>query len=117
MKLGWMTVLGLSVALGCTAQQAAVKTDEPVATQAPAAAEPAKEAHAGMQPPLDDATGAKKAFDAKPQPGEKALCAVSDEPFLVTAETKTAEYEGKWYAFCCDDCVPEFEADPAKYAN
>jgi YHS domain-containing protein len=85
---------------------------------APAAATAAAtEAHAGMQPPLADATGATRAFDTKPKPGDKAICAVSGEALTVTAETKTAQHGGKYYAFCCDECAPEFAANPAKFAN
>lgn len=105
-------VLALSVALfaiGCT--KAAVREEAPTTAQ-PAPAQ----THTNVQPLADSADGAVKAFDHKPEPGEKALCAVSDEPFTITAETKTAEYEGKWYAFCCDECAPAFAADPAQYA-
>ncbi len=28
----------------------------------------------------------------------------------------TYVYDGKTYAFCCDDCVDKFKKDPAKYA-
>ena len=34
----------------------------------------------------------------------------------VTAETEfTTELEGVAYYFCCDDCLQQFVADPAKY--
>jgi YHS domain-containing protein len=34
----------------------------------------------------------------------------------VTAETEfTMEYEGVTYYFCCEDCMQQFVADPAKY--
>ena len=29
----------------------------------------------------------------------------------------TAEYDGKVYHFCCEDCEAEFKKDPAKYAK
>lgn len=103
----------LVFAVACT--KGDVKPDA-VATTQPAA-QPAEEGHTNVQPALDSTAGATKAFDHKPQAGEKAICAVSGEPFTVTAETKTAEHEGKWYAFCCDECAPEFAANPAKFAN
>lgn len=110
-----MTVAALLGA--CVTPQAATRpAPEP---EPPAAAAPAptadQEGHTNVQPLLDDDTGATKAFTTKPQPGDKAICAVSNEPFTVTAETKTAEHEGRWYAFCCDECAPEFAADPAKF--
>lgn len=34
----------------------------------------------------------------------------------VTQDTEfTAEYEGVTYYFCCEDCMQQFVADPAKY--
>lgn len=111
-------VLTLSLfLLGAGCAKEAVRAEAPTTAQ-PAAAEADAdcEAHGNAQPLLDSADGAIKAFDNKPEAGEKAICAVSDEPFTVTAETKVAEYKGKWYAFCCDDCAPSFEADPAEYA-
>jgi len=102
----------LVLSLGFCALAACATTQS--AAPAPAANH---EGHTGMQPPAADATGAVKAFDHKPKPGEKAICAVSGEAFTVTEETKTAEYQGKYYAFCCDMCAPDFAADPAKYAK
>jgi YHS domain-containing protein len=52
---------------------------------------------------------ATKAFDHKPEPGEKAICPVSKEVFIVEKDTKTVQYKGKWYAFCCDDCPSDFD--------
>lgn len=52
---------------------------------------------------------ATKAFDHKPQPGEKAICPVSKEVFIVEKDTHVKEYKGKWYAFCCDDCPGGFD--------
>lgn len=107
------------LAAGCAKQ--AVRAEAPTTAQ-PAAAEyepdeeAGCEAHGNAQPHLDSDEGAVKAFENKPEPGAKAICAVSDEPFTVTAETEVAEYNGKWYAFCCDDCVASFQDDPAEYA-
>ncbi|MBI4605499.1 MAG: YHS domain-containing protein [Planctomycetes bacterium] len=28
-----------------------------------------------------------------------------------------ADYQGKRYLFCCEDCKPAFEKDPAKYVK
>lgn len=110
------TMLVLALALSACAT-APARQEHHAAAPAPAKAEVAPESHAGMQPPLADATGAKKVFDQKPMPGEKALCAVSGEAFTITEETKVAEHNGKYYAFCCDDCEPEFKSNPGKYTN
>lgn len=106
-------ILSISLVLlaaGCAKE--AVRDEAPVTAQ-PAASE---QTHTNVQPLAETSEGATKAFDHKPQPGEKAICAVSDEPFTVTEETKVAEHEGKWYAFCCDECAPAFAEDPAEYA-
>ena len=103
----------LALVVACSKGQ--VKDDAPVTPQP--AAQVAEEGHTNVQPLLDSSEGATKAFDHEPQPGEKAICAVSDEPFVITETTKTAQYEGKWYAFCCDECAPAFDEDPASYAQ
>lgn len=109
----------LLLAAGCANK--AVRADAPATAQpTPSEANDEQaddhEGHANAQPLLDSDEGAIKVFDHKPEPGEKAICAVSDEPFTITAETKVAEYNGKWYAFCCDDCEPAFTENPAEYA-
>jgi len=49
--------------------------------------------------------------------GDHAKCPVSGEEFVVDASSPKAEYNGKTYYFCCGDCLKQFQADPAKYAN
>lgn len=53
-----------------------------------------------------------KQATAKPVFNE--VCPVSGEP--VNTKSKTVEYEGKSYGFCCNSCEPKFKADPAKYS-
>ncbi len=43
-----------------------------------------------------------------------AVCPISGES--VNPKSKTVEYEGKSYGFCCNSCEPKFKADPAKYS-
>ena len=52
---------------------------------------------------------------AKLAVGDKAHCPVTGEDFVVAASTTQVEHEGKFYAFCCPDCQPAFNKDPAKY--
>ena len=53
---------------------------------------------------------------AKPEEiGKKATCPVRGEEFTVSDITSAAEYKGKVYFFCCDDCPPKFKEDPEKY--
>ena len=68
--------------------------------------------HAHKGAPKD----APRSFDKQPAAGTWAKCAVSDEIFEVGAGTEFATYNGRVYAFCCPDCKPDFEKDPAKYA-
>jgi YHS domain-containing protein len=54
------------------------------------------------------------------KPGEAALgdrttCPVSGEVFTVASDSPKVEFEGKTYFFCCNDCVADFQKDPAKY--
>lgn len=61
--------------------------------------------------------GGAKAHAQKPKVGDAATCPVTKHAFKVTAKTTFSQYKGKWYAFCCGDCKPKFDADPAKYAS
>ncbi len=72
--------------------------------------------HTGMQKMVPPETAAVRAFDHKPNPGEKAECPISGEKFEVAADTKVVEHKGRWYALCCDECEPDFKKDPDKYA-
>jgi YHS domain-containing protein len=62
-----------------------------------------------------ESADAPRSFAAKPKPGTKATCAVSGEVFKVTAKTKMLQEGGRWYPFCCADCVNDFKGNPAKY--
>ena len=71
------------------------------------AAPPAKGEHAD----------APRSFDKQPPEGTWARCAVSGDVFKVSKDTDFATYQGRVYAFCCDECKPDFVKDPAKYAD
>ena len=49
--------------------------------------------------------------------GTKAHCPVTGEEFTVSATTKQVQHDGKYYGFCCPDCAPAFEKNPAKYVK
>ena len=87
-------------------------TAAPVAT-APDVMKPMMEGESCHKARVDPA-GALKAFDHKPAPGEKAVCPVSGEVFIVDADTKVTEYGGKYYAFCCPDCPGDFHPEKGK---
>ena len=48
--------------------------------------------------------------------GTAAKCPVTGEDFTVKESTVQVTYNGNRYAFCCADCLPQFNKDPAKYA-
>jgi YHS domain-containing protein len=56
-------------------------------------------------------------FEKQPPPGTWAKCPVSGDVFQVGKETEFATYDGRVYAFCCTDCKPDFDKDPARYAQ
>lgn len=47
--------------------------------------------------------------------GDRTTCPVSGETFTVATDSPKLEHDGKTYFFCCEDCVAEFKADPAKF--
>lgn len=49
--------------------------------------------------------------------GDKTLCPVSKEEFIVTSTSPKVEYKGKTYYFCCPGCDTKFKEDPEKYLN
>jgi YHS domain-containing protein len=56
-------------------------------------------------------------FPAAPAVGTTARCPVSGETFTVAAGSERSEYKGQHVAFCCPECKPRFDADPAKFAR
>jgi YHS domain-containing protein len=76
--------------------------------------EPAKYM-AVVEKELKDAA-AKEKKDGKKQDKEPKLntkCPVTGDG---VEKTLTTDYEGRKVAFCCEDCLKDFEKDPKKYA-
>jgi YHS domain-containing protein len=67
----------------------------------------------GGAPPAATASALKKPGEAVP--GDTTTCPVSGETFTVAVDSPKVEFEGKTYYFCCEDCVGDFQKDPAKY--
>ncbi|GMU61990.1 MAG: hypothetical protein AMXMBFR34_37530 [Myxococcaceae bacterium] len=88
--LVFLSLLVLSCASTKSAQPAAAPTEA-----APAAAAP--------KPPGEAALG------------DRTTCPVSGEVFTVKADSPKVVHDGKTYFLCCDDCVADFQKDPAKY--
>ena len=47
--------------------------------------------------------------------GNKMVCPVMGTIFKADKNTKSYEYEGKVYYFCCPECLNKFKAEPKKY--
>jgi len=73
--------------------------------------------HAKNVVPSGAPASAPASFEKQPAPGTWARCAVSGEVFQVGPDTRFATDEGRVYPFCCPDCKPDFEKEPAKYAG
>ncbi len=83
------------------------------------AAVPAAATPTAAAPAMGTATAAAPAATSDPPMiavGTKMKCPVSGEEFTVKESTQQVVYAGKRYAFCCSDCKPDFEKNPAKFA-
>ena len=76
-----------------------------------------KPAPASAQVPVAAAAPAAAAEPAMIPVGTKMRCPVSGEDFTVDGKTTQIVYAGKRYAFCCPDCLPQFNKNPAKFAR
>ena len=86
------------------------------------AATPALAHDADHHPPSNHARrsehkDAPRSFDKQPPEGTWARCPVSGDVFKVGKQTQFETYAGRVYAFCCDECKPDFVKDPAKFAD
>ena len=64
-----------------------------------------------------DHAAAPRSFDKQPPEGTWARCPVSGDVFKVGKQTQFETYAGRVYAFCCDECKPDFVKDPVKFAD
>jgi YHS domain-containing protein len=48
------------------------------------------------------------------KPVNKHCAVMTEHP---VDERVTIQHEGKTIGFCCEDCIPEFKKDPAKYTK
>ena len=55
------------------------------------------------------------AEEAKPTPYPLGVCVVSSDTLGTMGKPVAYEHEGRPLRFCCEDCVPKFKAEPAKY--
>jgi YHS domain-containing protein len=93
--------LSLSFAFGCGGSSNAE------GTTSAEVAEPAGDATSG-------ATAALVPW-AEATIGDRTTCPVTNEEFVVTADSAKVEHEGHTYYFCCAGCIGRFQANPAQY--
>lgn len=75
---------------------------------------PPKTGHSAATHPAD--AGALKA-PGEATVGDRTLCMISNEEFVVTASSPKVEHEGETYYFCCKGCDDDFKKDPEKYLH
>ena len=73
--------------------------------------------HEGQHAKKGEHRDAPTSFEKQPPQGTWAKCPVSGDVFQVGKDTEFATYNGRVYAFCCPDCKPDFDKDPAKFAD
>ncbi|HZS39465.1 MAG TPA: YHS domain-containing protein [Polyangia bacterium] len=98
MKISALLLFSIFTVAACSES----KAPAPAAQSAPVAATPVAAA-AQNDPPMIAV-------------GTKMKCPVTGEDFTVKETTTQVVYQGKRYAFCCADCKPDFEKNPAKFA-
>lgn len=99
--LTFISLLSLALASSCATTTAAATTE--------AKAEAKGEGHHHV----DANATVVKPGEAKL--GDATVCPVSGEHFTVEADSPKAEYQGKTYYFCCNDCVADFQKNPEKF--
>ena len=91
---GFASLVSGFVLVGCAT------TAAPVAPAAPA-------------PAVSAAAGLKAVGEAGI--GDRTVCPVTGEEFVVTERSPKVEHQGKTYYFCCAGCTKSFLKDPAKF--
>jgi YHS domain-containing protein len=119
-RVSLLTLAIVFTAMACN--QKPTGTEAPPAEQAQTApalrlAPPPAPADEVGVPEVTGASGAPSVFDRKPAVGTRARCPVMGGEFVVGENTDVSEYGGKFYAFCCLGCKPQFDADPDKYVT
>ena len=79
--------------------------------------EPAKHTNVGEHAKGAEHADAPRSFAARPEVGTWAKCPVSGDVFKVAKDTQIAQHGGRYYAFCCAECGPDFEKNPSKFAD
>lgn len=87
------------------------------AGSAPPPAAPAAPAAPAEAAPTAAAPATPLVAPGEAKVGDRTKCPVSGHEFVVTADSPHADYQGKTYYFCCNDCPKAFEATPEKYVS
>jgi hypothetical protein len=49
--------------------------------------------------------------------GDRTRCPVTNQVFVVGADSPKTEFDGKTYYFCCEGCVNKFKQNPQQFTN
>ena len=49
--------------------------------------------------------------------GDRTRCPVTNQVFVVNAESPKTQFEGKTYYFCCEGCVNKFKQNPQQFTS
>ena len=81
-------------------------------------------AHGGAQPDhhgegeqCATASGEAHVKPGEAKLGDRTVCPVSGDEFVVSAKSPHVEHEGKTYYFCCPGCIKAFQKDPQGYID
>jgi YHS domain-containing protein len=125
MKMAPLALLVLALAACQSSSSTNDRTSNAVSSKTtPPGSSPAapalRAAAGGARPAAAPAAAAAAPGAGKPAAiavGTKMKCPVTGEDFTVKPTTVQIVHGGKRYAFCCPDCQPEFEKNPAKFAQ
>jgi YHS domain-containing protein len=109
------TVLTLAAALSCGAMLVGCEAKEETNVPSTPRAAPTTEESTDVTPPT---TG--PAATTRPATSASASLTIVNKYCAIETENKidpevTTVYNGKTIGFCCKDCIPKFEKEPAKY--
>lgn len=118
-----MIIVAVSASASCRrdTERASDNTRQEVHSghSSPASAEPTREGPPSEQQAgsSQDQTHAPISFEMPPQPGTRAYCPVMGHDFIVSESSPRSEHNGRHFVFCCPDCKPRFDSDPAQFLN
>ena len=110
-------LIAVTAATGCGDKKPTETPGADAAPEAPAAETPIADHHDEEEEHHDEAALAGKPVvpNGEATVGDVTNCPVSNEKFMVSAESPSMEHEGKTYYFCCQHCFEQAQSEPAKF--